>query len=73
MNLLKLFRIEHNFRHILADTAPIHAVLEFLFTVLCKIYFPSHWKLSQLLVIIKTMVSEEEGMNPVAMTIINPG
>ena len=35
------------------------------------IYFPGHWLLSHI-TIIEKMASSERGMNPVAMTIINP-
>ena len=36
------------------------------------IFFPSHWLLSHI-TIVETTDSGERGMNPVAMTIINPG
>ena len=52
-------------------SAPIHAFLEFSWPVLCSIFFPNHWLLSHIN-IVKTMDSRERGMNPVAMTIINP-
>ena len=35
------------------------------------IFFPSHWLLSHI-TIVKTTESGERGMNPVAMTFINP-
>ena len=49
----------------------IHAFLEFFQPVLSTIFFPSHWLLS-LITIVETNDSGERGMNPVAMTIINP-
>ena len=58
---------EHRFIYILAATAPIHAFLK----VLSTIFFPSHWMLSHI-TIVETMDSSERGMNPTAMTIINP-
>ena len=39
--------------------------------VLRTIFFPSHWLLSNI-TIVETTNSDERGMNPVAMTIINP-
>ena len=39
--------------------------------VLRTIFFPSHWLLSHI-TIVETADSGERGMNPVAMTIINP-
>ena len=39
--------------------------------VLCTIFFPSHRLLSHITIVEKTD-SSERGMNPVAMTIINP-
>ena len=42
-----------------------------LLLVLCTTFFPCHWLLSHI-TIFKTVVSSEKGMNPVAMTIINP-
>ena len=52
-----------NSRHI--SSADIHAFQEFLKPVLNKISFTSHWLLSHI-------AEREIGMNPVAMTIINP-
>ena len=53
-------------------SAPIHAFLEFFLPVFHTIYFPSHWLLSHT-TIVEAIESAERGMNPVAMTIINPG
>ena len=39
--------------------------------MLHTIFFPSHWLLSHI-IIIETMDNSEKGMNPVAMTILNP-
>ena len=39
--------------------------------ILHTIFFPSHWLLSYI-IIVEKKVSGERGMNPVAMTIINP-
>ena len=55
----------------MAATAPIHAFLELFKPVLSTIFFPSHWLLSHI-TIVETIDSSERGMNPVAMTIINP-
>ena len=52
-------------------SAPIHAFPEFFQPILHTIFFPSHWLLSQI-TIVETTRSGERGMNPVAMTIINP-
>ena len=53
-------------------SAPIHAFLEFFLPVLCTIFFPSHWLLSDI-TIVETINRDERGMSPVAMTIISPG
>ena len=45
--------------------------LEFFLTVLCTIFFQSHWLLSHI-TIVETMDSGERGMNYDAMTIIIP-
>ena len=45
--------------------------LEFFSPVLGTIFLPSHWLLSHL-TIVETTDSGDTGMNPVAMTIINP-
>ena len=53
---------------------PVHLSMlssSFFKPVLHTIFFPSHWLLSHI-TIVKTMDSGERGMNPVAMTIINP-
>ena len=52
-------------------SAPIHAFLEFFIPVLCTIFFQNHWLLCHITTV-ETMDSGESGMNPVAMTIINP-
>ena len=57
------------FLFIVVASAPNHAFLEFFQPVLHTIFFPRHWLLSH---IVETMDSSERGMNPVAMTIINP-
>ena len=59
------------FSYITAASAPIHTFLEFFYSVLHTIFFPSHWLLSYLTTV-KTTDSGERGMNPVSMTIINP-
>ena len=43
----------------------------YLLTSTSTIFFPSHWLLSHI-TIVETTDSGERGMNPVAMTIINP-
>ena len=53
------------------DTAPIHAFLEFLSSVLCTIFFSSHWLLSNIS-LIETMDSGERGINPVTINTMNP-
>ena len=58
--------------YITAASAPIHDFLEFLKQVLRTIFFPSHWLLSHITIVV-TIDSSERGMNPVAMTIINLG
>ena len=55
----------------MADSACIHAFLEFFLPVLCTIFFPSHWLLSNI-TIVETTDSSERGMDPVSMTIIHP-
>ena len=54
-------------------TAAVHLSMLFQFfqPVLCTIFFPSHWLLPHL-TNVETTDSSERGMNPVAMTIINP-
>ena len=52
-------------------SAPTHAFLKFFKLVLRTIFFPSNWLLSHI-IIVETTDSGERGMNPVAMTIINP-
>ena len=54
-----------------AASAPTHTLREFFKPVLHTIFFPSHWLLSHILTIVKTLDSGERGMNPVVMTIIN--
>ena len=60
-----------SYMYIAAASAPIHALLELFQPVLRTIFFPSHWLLSHI-TIVETTDSGERGMNPVAMTIINP-
>ena len=55
----------------LVASAPIHAFPEFLLPVPRTIFFPSHWLLSHI-TIVETTENGERGVNPVAMTIINP-
>ena len=64
-------RFQQYFSFIAAASALIHAFLEFFQPVLNTIIFPSHWLLSHV-TIVETTDSGERGMNPVAMTIINP-
>ena len=40
-------------------------------SAICTIFSPSHWLVSYI-TIVKTKDSDERGMNPVTMTIINP-
>ena len=55
----------------MAAGAPIHAFLEFFQPVLCTIFFPNHWLLSNTTTV-EITDSGERGMTLVAMTIINP-
>ena len=55
----------------MVDGAPTHAFLEFFLPVLHTVFFPRHWLPSHIN-IVETMASGERGMNPLAMTIINP-
>ena len=57
---------------ILVLRRPVHLsmLLESSF-VLCTIFFPSHWQLSHM-TMVEIMVSDERGMNPVAIVITNP-
>ena len=55
------------FQQYFSYSAPIHAFLEFFQPVLCTIFFPRQWLLSQI-TIVKTTDSEEYRMNPVAVT-----
>ena len=64
-------RSQMYFSDIATASAPIHAFLEFFLPVLRTIFFPSRWLLSHI-TIVETTDSGERGMNPVAMTIINP-
>ena len=57
--------------YIKATSAPIHVFLEFFLSALCTIFFLSHRLLSHIM-IIEATGRDERGMNPVAMTIINP-
>ena len=59
------------FSYIEAVCAPIHAFLEFFTPLLRTIFFPSHW-LPFHITIVETTDSGARGMNPVAITIINP-
>ena len=59
------------FSYITAASAPTHSFLEFFKPVLHTLFFPSYRLLSHI-AIVKTMDSSERGMNPFAMTIINP-
>ena len=52
-------------------SALIHAFLDFFLPVLRTLFFPSHWLLSYIN-IVERMEGGERGMNPVAMTIIDP-
>ena len=52
-------------------SAPSHAFLEFFQPVLRITFFPSHWLIPHI-TIVETTDSGERGMNPVAMTTINP-
>ena len=58
----------------LAANAWYLCALRFFFVVSApqNIFFQSHWLLSHI-TITKTMVKDEREMNPVTMTIINPG
>ena len=59
------------FSYIAASSAPIHSFLEFFLPVLRTIFFQSYWLLSHI-AIVETTDSGERGIDPVAMTIINP-
>ena len=50
---------------------PVHLSKLSWSSVLCTIFFPSHWLLFHVTTV-KAMDSGERGMNPVTMTIINP-
>ena len=59
------------FSYITVASAPIHAFLKFFETALRTIFFLSHRLLFHI-TNVETMDGNERGMNPVAMTIINP-
>ena len=63
---------QQNIIYIAEDSAPIHALQEFFYPVLRTVSFPSHWLLSDDIIIAETMDSGVRGMNPVLMTTINP-
>ena len=59
------------FNNITAASVLIHAFLDFFQPVICTKLFPSHWLLSHI-TIVETTNGGERGINPVAMTTINP-
>ena len=59
------------FIYITVASAPIHAFLEFPYSVLCTIFFQSQW-LPSLITIIEAMDNSKRGIISGAMTTINP-
>ena len=53
-------------------SAPIHTFLVFIQLSIRTMFFQSHWLSSHITIVESTTGSSERGMNPVAMTIINP-
>ena len=66
-------RFKCYFSDIVADSAPIKSFLELFLQVLCTIpvFYAKYWLLFHI-TIVETIDSADTGMNPVAVTIINP-
>ena len=65
-----LYCIQLYFSYTAATSAPIHVFMGFFLPFLFKIFFPSHWLLSQI-AIKETMDSHEREMNPIKTAIAN--
>ena len=62
---------EKKFKSVQLPSVHIPVFPGVLLPVLCTIFFPNHWLLSHI-AIVEVMDSSERGINPVAMTIVNP-